>query len=246
MLKDFRKSPYEFKYRHILGNKVETTAAMQLGTAVHLALLEPEEFAKRHVVQPTFSGTGMRNAKTEWLKSLPGNALVLSEDESKIVSRIAESVAEHKEAAQLLRICHKEHSGFYQDEQTGILCRLRPDLCLPAKGILADVKTTRDHRIEAFSRDAYTNGYHLQLAMYAYGIEKITGYQVKASMFLACNTTEPYEVALYVCDDEMMARGKSLYHNLMERLKSCLEADNWPRYQTQNSVLSLPKWAMYE
>jgi exodeoxyribonuclease VIII len=246
MLRDFKNSPHEFKYRHILGKKLDATDAMHLGTAVHMAILEPEEFARRHVIQPTFSGTGMRAAKAEWLANLPEGTLILKQEDADTVAYIAESVAEHKEASQMIKLCMKEQSGFYRDPETGILCRFRPDLCNPKLGLLADVKTTRDHRVEAFSRAAYFSSYHIQLAMYAYGIEQITGVRVKVPMLLACNTSEPYEVALYTCDDEMMLKGKQQYHDLMNRLKTCLEAGVWPRYQVQNCMISLPKWAMYE
>ena len=64
------KSPAHFKYW--LDNKPEPTAAMQLGSAIHSAILTPLEFTKNYVVAPDIDKR-TKAGKEAWAKFVEEN-----------------------------------------------------------------------------------------------------------------------------------------------------------------------------
>lgn len=245
-LRKLLKSPYAFYNYHILGEKTEPTDAMQFGTIFHLALLEPEEFKKRFTLEPEFKGKGSFNAYYEWEKSLPLNSVVLSPEKYKDLIGMIESVKRHWEASAILKESLVEQSGYYRDPLTGILCKLRADFFHPQFLILGDVKTSTDCTVDSFSKTIWNYRLDIQLYMYTLGIQEIMGTAIKYPMFLVIEKKPPYEVALYYGDEDLIQSGKNAYEFCLNRLKVCLENDDWPGYQQSNQSISLPKWANYE
>ncbi len=64
---------------------------------------------------------------------------------------------------------HAESSIYWEDPETGILCRCRPDKIIPEFHWIMDVKTTAD--IQRFKTAYYDYRYHVQDAFYSDGYE---------------------------------------------------------------------------
>lgn len=240
------KSPWAFYCAHILRQGSEETDAMRFGSAFHLALLEPDQFQKRFIVEPEFKGTGMRAAKTEWEEAQPKDAMILKRDRYDDLLGMIESVSHHKEASYLLKGSQMEQCGYFRDPDTGVLCRFKSDFFHPGLMALGDVKTTTSCLSDAFSRRIFEHRYDIQMYFYSLGIKLIHGREVDYPMFLAVESKPPYEVALYTADKEMMYKAETDYKRAMATLKACLEADSWTRYQQKNQTISLPKYAFYD
>lgn len=133
-LKQAWKDPKLYAKRKLL--KRLSSSALDIGTAVHEALLEPNKFKYSNYVLTT--------ANREKLEIMINNAKVM-------FSYITDNTL-------------NEQSLLVKDN--GFIRKVRVDAYDKDLGIIYDVKTTRYNSPEMFIKDAYSYGYHLQAAFY--------------------------------------------------------------------------------
>ena len=238
------KSPKTFLLSHNGKLKSENKAHFRIGTAVHMAILEPALFQKSFVMQPEFSGTGSRAAKAEWIESqLPG-AVILKEDEYNDLQEIINSVLSHQDACNILKNGKTEQTGYYRDPDTGIKCRIRPDFVHFGHLAMVDVKTTTDVRASEFMKSIWNYRYDFQLAMYSEGFQIISGKKIQYPLILAVEKKQPFECALYLADEKMMEKGLNDYRISLQRLKQCIDENMFDSYQKKIQPIGLPAWAL--
>lgn len=243
-LKSILESPRA--YIRARNEPFKQTDTLRFGNAVHAAVLEPDVFEKKLVLQPEFKGVGMRKDKETWLKSLAPDAIVLKSAEYEELQYMRESVNDNRIARVLLKHGVAEMSGFYADPVTGIKCRIRPDLFIENGMTFVDLKTTTDCSKDAFSRSIYDYGYAFQAAMYVNGIELITGKQVKNMYFIALENREPFDCVVYRADEFMLQKGAHDYRVALDRLSECLKSEKWLGRQEvlkEVETIGLPAWA---
>lgn len=237
------RSPKAFLMAHN-GLYRRETVAFNFGSAFHVAILEPDVFKKCFIVQPKFSGKGMKAAKLEWELTLPKDAITLTQDEYDDLLEMINSVLSHQDACNILKNGKAEQSGYFRDPETGIKCRIRPDFFHADQMAFLDVKTTTDVRASQFMRTIWNYRYDMQIAMYTQGIELIVGRPVQYPLILAVEKSAPYECALYLCDEIMMNKGLSDYKLAQNRLKQCIDDNMFDAYQKKIEPISLPAWAI--
>jgi len=233
----------------------------RFGRAAHMMLLEPRKFRDLYVVEPEFvgytkDGKESKNSKeakdkrAKWREDQHPDAQIITQDEQKHLIGMIESVMEHSIARNLLVDGRPEVSGYFKDPDTGIYCRIRPDYLSLDKDNggthLVDFKTSRDVRAGMFSNDIWRMLYHLQMAFYYDGLTAINGKQPESASFIVVEKTPPYECAVYVADDQMLAMGRQWYQHGLRLLKRCIETNQWPGVQLQAQMISLPKRAEYD
>ncbi len=229
-------------YRAYLTEKREVTPAMELGTAIHAAVLEPEEFAKNYAFKPA----GMNFATTEgkvW-KAAHANFKILSQDDLATVRGIVDSLNEHPVAAEVIANGQKEQSFFWVDKETGIACKCRPDVLL-GKNVF-DVKTTQDASPRGFQRNIMTYGMHLQSAWYLDGLSQIMGEPLTNFVHIAVEKSAPYAVGLYVLDDASLERARLDIRKALQTIADCEAKGQWPAYSSEVKTMNLPAWAWGE
>lgn len=237
-LKLINRSPAHFKYppeRQETRNKV-------LGSALHMACLEPDLFYK------TF--TLLRNAKDRTTseykeaKKIYGEEFVLVSTECEKVEGIMNSLYSNPVAKNLLELQGNcELSGFATDPETGIVCRHRFDK-LTNNGIAIDLKTTTDARHDAFSRSIFTYGYHVQSAFYSDQYEWITGERLQDFIFITVESESPYAIKVYRICDESIELGEHTYRENLNTYAYCRDVSQWPAYDSEIEEISVPKWAL--
>jgi len=243
------RSPAHF--REFVMNPPVPTPAMELGTAAHAAILEPDNFARDYAVAPKFdrrTKDGKAAAET-WEAENAGKTPLTAEQMAAIQQMVA-SVRGHAGAAMLLSNGLAEMSGFWVDQETGIECKCRPDWMVTMEDrpdwitAIVDVKTCTDASAEGFSRQIATLGYDVQAAFYQDGIKAITGRTIPF-YFIAVEKDAPYAVAAYRASDEVIEVGRSKYRAALQLLKWCRENDKWPAYQPNGEIemINLPRWA---
>jgi hypothetical protein len=165
--------------RDYLSNAPEPTPAMQLGTAFHTALLEPDAFVQQFVVAPRFDRrTKEGKAAAEAWDADNAGKTPLTADQMATIQLMSSSVRAHAGAARLLESGLAEMSGFWIDRETGIECKCRPDFLAMAGEMatgIVDVKTCCDASADGFSRAIANLGYDLQAALYQDGLKALTG-----------------------------------------------------------------------
>lgn len=235
------RSPARFKRECLDGKAPAPTATMNLGTMAHAAILEGEKFFGRYAVMPRFEGIGMKARKADWLIE-NANREVITQVELDQIRGMVEAISTHPDAVLLLKNAAIETSGFFRDEETGIRCRLRPDVMNFDLMALVDLKTTKNAESYPFSKAIWDYRYDIQIATYGEGAAVICGKPVDYHVIIAVESSAPYECAVYTCAPAVIARGQRDFHRGLRRLKECIEKNTWPRLQTRMEDIDLPPW----
>lgn len=224
------------------------TPAMALGTAIHTMILEPTTYSDRYVITPDVIDRRTKIGKElyEGLLAIAedkGATLLKQSDHEKVI-RIAQSAMNHPVAKELFAEGQAEKSVFWTDEETGVLCKCRPDWLLGGDNpAILDVKSTQDASPEGFMRSAFKYRYHVQAAWYLDGLEAATGHRPDAFMFLAAETSAPFATAYYYADDAMIEAGRAECRRALRIYADCLASNVWPGYEPKLLPLSVPRWA---
>lgn len=228
------------------GRKV--TPAMEFGTALHTQVLEPERFAVEFVVKPKFdlrTTVGKENSAA-WDAENPGKTIISEADKESIEGMFA-ALCERDDIALKIRNSYREKSFFWTDEDTGIECRIRPDLLIfdEITGEIigaADLKSAQNASKAKFAREIGDRGYDLQAAFYSDAISEALGRRIPFFL-IAVESSYPHGVASYEVGPVTMEVGRKKYRTALQLLQWCRENARWPSYQLGDSeVIEVPSW----
>lgn len=243
-LDNMAKSPAH--YLAALTTPRKETPAMRLGTLFHGLVLEPERVSI--AVAPTCDKR-TKDGKATWEAFCLENqgAEIVTAEEGEMLLGMVASVRAHPAASVLLAGPGiAEGSAWWVDEQSGELCRCRPDFYREDLGIIVDLKSTEDASPEVFAKSIAKYGYHRQNAMYVDGVATATGRQVKGFVFVACEKRAPYAVSVYQLDMQGEEAGRIQYRDLLMTLADCKCSGKWPAYSERIETISLPAWSAKE
>lgn len=237
-LTQIARSPAHFKY----GATTGTTSPMAFGTAVHMALLEPESFATHYICLKDVKDR--RAAEYKAAVAAHGEDRVLLPKEADQIAMLCESVqAQPRLAAWLAEPGHRELSIFAVDDETGAPIRCRFDL-LTWEGVAVDVKTTRDARHDAFSRSILQYRYHVQDAFYSHVFRMATGQELAGFKFAAIESDPPHAGKVYELDYTAKVEGQQEFMAALNLYAECEKTGVWPMYDEQEEIISLPDWKL--
>lgn len=249
-LDQIARSPFHYHAAYLSPEKPERdeTAAMKLGTLAHCAVLEPDQLEHRYIIQPP--ELDMRSAAGKaWKAGIKDGFTVISDEMNKAACRIDTSLRRLPDIASALSIGKPEVSVFYRDEITGLDLKARLDWvheCGDGGVIILDVKTTQDASPRQFARSVAAYRYHCQSAYYTDLYQKASGRTVHAFVFAVCESNAPHAAACYQLTEAATHRGRALYREDLQLLKSCIDRNTWPAYGDEVQPLDLPSWAMNE
>jgi len=232
------------------------------GQLAHCAILEPDEFEKRYAVLPADAPRrptdAQWNAKKpspesvaamewwrEWNEKNAGR-IIITHEQRETAMRQAEAVRRLPDVAEALARGHAEVSAYWNDPETGVLCRCRPDWVHPAGEsgvILLDVKTYSDASPDEFRRQVARKRYHLQDSFYSDGYGLAAGVEVLAFIFLAVETEWPYAASAVMLDEASRDQGRYEYRRNLDTYAQCLRTEQWPGISAGIEQVSLPAWA---
>ena len=236
-----RKAPALYAYRR--ENPQEQTPAMRLGSLTHTAVLEPHLFGPSVIVRPEGIDRRTSAGKADWAAfeiEADGKEIVTAEEMSKLAA-IRDAVHNHPAAAKALAGRPTIEQSIFWDAD-GIACRCRPD-AVTEKGVIVDLKTTRDASPEGFAKSIAQYRYHVQAAFYSDGYKAAFGEAPRGFVFIAVETEPPFLVAVYVASEAMTQRGRIDYQTDLETFRWCRDHNDWPGYSGHPLTIDLPKWA---
>jgi hypothetical protein len=242
------QSPLHYWAKYLDPNREsqEPTPALLLGTAIHTSVLEPERFATGYRVAPKVDRR-TKDGKAAWegfqAECAANNATPISFDDYEICRRIADQVRSHPTAQTLFAKGAAEQSAFWVDDETGVLCKCRPDWL--TSQMIVDLKSARDASPGAFQRAAWSYRYHVQAAWYLDGVAAATGKPRDAFIFAAFEKEPPFACAFYYADETMIEAGRQEYRRLLRVYADCLNSGRWPGYPIELQALTLPAWAAF-
>lgn len=234
------RSPDHFKN----GEEKDQTRAMVLGSALHMACLEPDIFYDTYRLLRSSENrvtSEYKEAKKEF-----GEEFVLVKPEIERIEGMAKSLRGSKILNYWLYdndYSHKELSGFAIDPETGLMCRHRFDAILMG-GVAIDLKTTTDARKPAFEKKILNFGYHIQAAFYADQYRWIMGEEVEKFIFAAIETSAPYAVKIYELEQDSMEAGRKKYRQALNEYAQCKASNTWPSYDQEIETIGIPQWAL--
>lgn len=249
-------------YKHYRDTAHAPTPAMEFGSAMHMAVLEPELFCETYTVSPKFDRrtTEGKAQAAQWDEQNLGKK-ALTQEVMELLENIQRAIGLHSTGATLVRNGRKEMSFFWTDAETGIACKFRPDVLLLDGGEAVtlgtaleldalqhvigqlDLKSTRDAERNAFRRDIFKLGYDIQAAYYSDPLSEYLQRPIPFK-FLAVESAAPHGVALYGVGERLMQIGRSKYRAALQLLQWCRERDEWPSYQpfSDEDQIEAPTW----
>lgn len=215
----------------------ENNDPMRKGTATHTALLEPQRFDEMIVTFPASmldsrGAVSTKEAKAFRADNEAAGKIVLKESDVSKVRAMAESVR---------RVCGewfnfdgvRERSLYWNDELTGLPCKMRLDWLIHGKRpTIIDLKTTADASPAAFRKRIEQNGYWRQHAHYIDGVEQNYGV-TPAFYFLAVEDSWPFAASLHELDEQSAEDARGQRNSELVELKHCIStkdfAEPWER-----------------
>lgn len=230
-------------YHYFNQEHKEQTRPMQVGSAIHAAILEPEVFKDEFMMLPEVADRCQPEYKQAVKAYGVGN--VFTGSDCKNIENIQDAVWNNKEAAELLSAKgHCELSGFVQDPETGIICRHRFDKYIDDGEWAVDIKKTQDVRDWKFARSIADYRYHVQDAFYIDQHEWLTGRKLRGIKLIAVEEKFPHKVAVYYLDDISRGIGRKQYRENLNTYAEFIKADKKPVNNDPAQIIMLPEYVL--
>lgn len=218
------------------------TRAMEIGTAFHTALLEPERFKSEYIIVDDIND----RRKSEYKEAAKhyGNAQTLTDSEGRSVLTMMRAVMDNSDAMEIMdQEGWSELSAFALDPETGILMRARFDW-ITSNGRALDIKKTQDARERAFQKSCTNYRYYSQAAMYSHVYELITGQPLEKFEFLAIEEQPPCANMVWELDELAKQYGWDEYRAALLKYAEAVERDQWPAYPETRGLIGLPEYLL--
>lgn len=252
-LKELKRSALHYQYR--LANPLMSDS-LTLGTAAHVATLEPERFDTQFCIwnRRGESGNLCPRKGQFWDKFVAGHPgqSVLTEKEHDKALALAAAVRADACAMRYLESGEPEvtmqwvlTSESMLRQPVEVECRGRVDWLTRIDGApyLIGLKTARDCRAFQFGSQAARLGYHLQWSWYHQGYKAITGLAPRMKEIVV-ESAPPYDVAVYDITEDVLLQGQAEYEGLLRHLIECEQRKEWlGTANGMEQILTLPTWA---
>lgn len=222
----------------------ESNDAMNMGTAVHTAILTPDMYEAEVAVAPKCDRrTTQGKAEFRAFEVLNGHKLILDAGQGEAVDGMVQAVRASNACRTMLDMAtQRELSIFAEDPETGTQLKARLDGYDPTTGWVIDLKTTRDASYPSFKSALWNLGYGLQASFYR-RVARIAGLNVTGFAFLCVENSAPHGVAVYAMDDSDMDYFEADMRRLIADYKVCRSTNTWPGYADRIERIGLASWA---
>lgn len=224
-----------------------------IGTAAHLAVLEPDDLEARTVVvrgvtkkgEPS-AGYASAAAKEARATAYEAGLTPLLPEEMDTVQAIHAAIHDHRMAKGVLTGGEAEVTLTWK--WNGIPCKCRPDYLPVTHGSwMIDLKTAISANPKAIARKAFNEGWFVRAAWYMAGHKEARGVLPAKYLFVVVEKDAPHIVEIYELDTAALMLGDRIIERTLARVAECFSADRWPGYgDGEITTLRLPSWQMAE
>jgi len=190
------------------------------------------------------------NAKTDEKKTLinfligvSGKRAIEFKD-ALIVQRIHERWKAYQNGlwAGILNAAHREVS-IYCNDYMGMPMRVRPDGLLFADQIgvnaIVSVKTTSESSVRGYGYQMKRLSYLTKEAAYQKIVSKVTGVEFDTTIMIVLSTSEPYQVGVFILNDNEIKASTEQFHSSIETAKTCIQLGDFPGWSIYADADSL-------
>jgi len=244
--------------------RVETKPMME-GTALHLAVLEPERFDDYYIVlfqcEATKKGDGTRcvNPGTIYRdgssfcgvkghdpygkdEPMDEGIHVIDADTMDRIARGKASVMGHAEAKKFFHgQGRSEVTGIHTDPATGVRMKIRLDRDIDRISLHTDLKWTRDISDVAFSRQAGRMGWVQRSAFYRRVMAALDR-PAAGSVIIAVESAAPHDCRTFLLNEGDITAFDRKIDGLLALYAECSNSGVWPGYPQVLTPLNLNYW----
>jgi exodeoxyribonuclease VIII len=251
-----------------------STRVQELGSLLHARIFEPETL-ERYVTldrcEARVKTTGERcaNQGTVYrdgqsfcgvkghdpygkdIPMEPGLEIVTASQQAEAVAMEA-SLRAHYSVGQILAAPGpREVIGVWQDRETGLWLRIRPDHLIEGPDGTAPrwhwsnvnlKSTSKVARGESFRRDFENLGNHFKAAFYRMGFRELWDVEPQNFWYPTVESYPPFAVVLNRLHEDWMDIAEDDVRHTLRLLAECIEADQWPAYGPEVHDVNLPEW----
>ncbi len=201
-----------------------------IGSATHLAVLEPDELKRRVAViehHDFYSGDAKR-AK-ELYREAGRIPLLTHEWENLLAMR--DALHRHPIGSLAFKGGEAERSYFWFDEEYGIWCKARLDYRIAGSDYITDYKSAFTSNPYRFSSAIDRFGYHIKAAWYCDAVEAIEGVRPTRFAFIVQAKDPPFLISIIWLEDESLEWGRLIARRSRYVFRRCLDRGEWPAYR---------------
>lgn len=241
----FYDSPYKYwaNYLNPLRPAKKSTPAMEFGSAFHTAILEPHLFSDTYTIMPEkvlLKDVG-REIYDDYKEVVAlveeSNRIILSYEEGVLIGKMGKALQKH-EALDLIQGAVYEQSYFWEDKDSGLMVKARPDIL--HDNMIVDLKTIVSANSRYYQRTMVESWYHVQGAMIREGIRELTGKDISNVINICIEKTYPFEIGIKIISEEALEAGRKIFKSVCVDLKSAIVHNNWKSYEPE--TVELPTW----
>jgi hypothetical protein len=149
---------------------------------------------------------------------------------------MAHSVTSNQAACWALKDSVVESVGiFLHGESTP--CKFKPDALNLEKGLIVDIKTTRDASLSGFNYQARSLKYNIQAAFYIMGVEALYGRSFDF-LFVAVESAPPFGVGVYSINSDVLLKSRDLIEKTIPEITKAIELNEFNDYNN-NDIMEL-------
>lgn len=250
-----------------------TTAPKELGSALHTRIFEPSKFDERYFVlgrcegevkktgqRCKYQGSVLRDGQSfcgthdPYGKDVPIDASVelITEQQRTDAIEMEKSLRADREIRELLDARGpREVIGVWQDRETGLWLRIRPDQLIeeppatPPRWYWSVINLKSTGKVacgEPFRRDFENMGNHFKAAFYRTGMRELWDVEPQHFLYPTVESYAPYATILHRIHEDWLDVMERQVREALRLLAECLEGDSWPAYTKGVHDLNMPEW----
>jgi hypothetical protein len=223
---------------------VKPKAAFEFGRAAHALVLSEPAFNSKFIISP-YDDFHSKEAR-EWRDKQ--KRIVLKAEQMDQIVQMAQAQRASVQAMHAFEYGKAEMILIWQDEETGIWLKARPDW-LPddvSKRFAVEYKTARSIAPRQLSNAVFGFGYELQAALSYDAMERMFHVKPLGIAHVVQEKDPPYLTSLMLFTDEQIALGRIRYRRALQTLARCLKTNEWPGYTTEPTYFETPYWVLKE
>jgi len=236
LLWDFNQSPY--KWRHGTGREV--TKAMDLGTLIHSAILEPNIPLDQIAAVSPYADFRTKAAQ-EWRDDARAMGKMIATDADIRAASGCEAVFSEDYAERFAGGYKSEVAVFATIGATKIKGMI--DIVPNNLDLLVDLKTTsKIGNLRNITNMIVDRGYHWQAALYLDLWNAASGENRTRFVICFIEVDAPHETAWVELTPEMIDAGRIGYMNAVSKWQACCAMDCWPRQHEGITKIEKPAY----
>lgn len=220
----------------------EGSRALDFGKAAHTLLLGESGFREHFAIRPDEWSDWRTNAVKAWRdeQQQAGRTVLVPED-METIRGMSRALSAHPLIQSGILQGDIERSLIWQDKDTGVWLKSRPDVLPVSDGVVVDLKTCAEASPEAVQRSILNHGYALQGALTGRALKRVLGIDMTAFVLVFVEKAAPYAVSVVEIDQDWIGFAGRQVQRAIDRFARCVETGHWPAYEDERVVM-MPEW----